>query len=399
MNTKKFLAPPFHFTRRLLAKLWLLAHPKVTVIGITGSYAKTNSTVAIAHVLASKFKTLQTDLNLDTLYNIPITLLHLDNQEKLVLEYGIDHPGEMNTHLFTAKPKVAVVTGISPVHADREHLGSLEKIIAEKTKLVESLPKKGFAVLNWDDPNVRRIGQVIKSQIIFYGSDPKACHIWADRIKVSFKGTEFTLHVQGEVLKMKTKLIGSHSVRNIMAAVAVGLTQKMTLKEIAQAVQRLEPLDGRLNIEGGPRNTVILNDSRRANPASTIAGLQTLEDLPARRKIAVIGEMGELGKYNEEGHREVGRYIKNTKIDYLVGVGESTKFTVKEAKKYMKKDRAIWAQDVFEAAGVLGTILEKGDLWYLKGSLLKHVERIVLLLEGKDVDTDEVASKRYEVYR
>jgi UDP-N-acetylmuramoyl-tripeptide--D-alanyl-D-alanine ligase len=398
MNSS-IIKKPFHWTRRLLAKFWLLAHPSVTVIGITGSYAKTNSTVAISHVLASKFKVLQTDLNLDTLYNIPITILHLGNQEKLVLEYGIDRPGEMGTHLFTAKPKVAVVTGISPVHADSEHLGSLEKIIAEKTKLVAALPKKGFAILNWDDPNVRRIGQVIKSQIIFYGSDPKDCHIWADRIKVGFKGTEFTLHLLKEQIRVKTKLIGAHSVHNIMAATAVGLTQKMTIKEIAQAVQRLKPLEGRLSIEGGPKNTVILNDSRRANPASTIAGLQTLNDLPAKRKIAVLGEMGELGRYNEESHREVGRYIKNVKIDYLVGVGESTKFTVKEAKKHMKKDRAVWAKDVFEAAGVLEMVLKKGDLWYLKGSLLKHVERIILLLEGKDVDPDEIASKRYEVYR
>ena len=127
--------------------------------------------------------------------------------------------------------------------------------------------------------------------------------------------------------------------------------------------------------------------------------MQTLDDLFAKRKIAVLGEMGELGRYNEVSHREVGRFIKNIKLDYLIGVGESTKFIIEEAKNSMKKDKAILTKDVFEAAGVLETILKKGDLLYLKGSLLKHVERIVLLLEGKDVDPDEVASKRYKVYR
>ncbi len=394
-----FLKKPFHLTRRILAKLWLLAHPKVTIIGVTGSYGKTNTTVAISNILSYKFKTLQTDLNLDTLYNIPVTILHLGDQEKLVLEYGVDHAGEMDIHLFTARPKVAVVTGISPVHADKEHFGSLEKIITEKTKLVAALPKKGFAILNWDDPNVRRMSQVTSVHVIFYGTDSKNCNIWADKIKVKFEGTEFNLHFQGEEARMKTRLLGTHHVHNLLAATAVALTQNMTLKEIARAVQSLRPLDGRLNVEGGPKNTAVLNDSRRANPSSAIAGLQTLNDLPAKRKIAVIGEMGELGEYNEEGHREVGRSIKNIKLDYLIGVGESTKFIIQEAKKYMKKDRVVWTKDVFEAAGVLGTILKKGDLWYLKGSLLKHVERIILLLEGKDVDPDEIAFKRYEVYR
>jgi len=399
MKLKRIFAPPFHFTRRILAKLWLTSHPKVTVIGITGSYGKTNTTAAIAQILAHKFKTLQTDLNLDTLHNIPITILHLGDQEKLVLEYGVDHPGEMNTHLFTAKPLVSVVTGISPVHADSEHFGNLEKIITEKTKLVAALPKGGFAILNWDDPNVRRMSQATKAQVIFFGTDPKNCQVWVEKVKVSFKGTEFLLHVHEEQIKIKTKLIGSHYIYNLMAAAAVALTQKMTLKEISVAVENLKPLDGRLSVGPGPKNTVIINDSRRANPASAIAGLQTLHDLPAKRKIAVLGEMGELGNYNEEGHRQVGKFIKNIKLDYLIGVGDSTKFIVQEAKKQMRKERVILAKDVFEAAGILNTILQKGDLWYLKGSLLKHVERIVLLLEGKDVDPDEIASHRYEVYR
>ena len=394
-----FLKKPFHFSQRVLAKFWLLLHPAVTVIGITGSYAKTNTTVVISTILSTKFKTLQTDINLDTLYNIPITILHLGDQKKLVLEYGVDHQNEMDFHLFSAKPKVAVVTGISPVHADNEHLGSLEKIIAEKTKLIESLPKSGFAILNWDDKNVRRMNQATLAQTIFYGTDADNCDIWADKVKVSFKGTEFDLHVQGEKIRLKTKLIGAHHAYNILAATAVALTQKMTLKEISKAVQNLIPLDGRLSVEPGPKNTVILNDSRRANPFSTIAGLQVLDELSGKRKIAVLGEMGELGSYDEEGHREVGRFIKNIKIDYVIGVGGSAKFILEEAKKSMKKDKVILAKDVFEAAGLLESILKKGDLVYLKGSLLKHVERILLLLEGEDVDPDEIASKRYQVYR
>ena len=142
-----------------------------------------------------------------------------------------------------------------------------------------------------------------------------------------------------------------------------------------------------------------MNDSRRANPASTIAGLQTLADLPAKRKIAVLGQMSELGKYEEEGHRNVGKKAAETKPDFLVCVGETTKLSAEEARKGMKKNQIIVVKDVFEAAGVISGILRKGDLWYLKGSLLEHLERIPLIIDGKDVDPDEIASNRYEIYQ
>ena len=112
-----------------------------------------------------------------------------------------------------------------------------------------------------------------------------------------------------------------------------------------------------------------------------------------------MGEMGELGEWEEKGHREVGKEVGLLKPDYLVAVGSLTKFTVKEAEKSMKKGTVIWVSNVFEAAGVLSSIIKAGDLVYLKGSLLKHLERVPLIMEGKEVDSDEIASKRYEVYR
>lgn len=183
-----------------------------------------------------------------------------------------------------------------------------------------------------------------------------------------------------------------------MAATAIGWISGLKWKEIYSGLSKIKPLQGRGNIEAGPKETVILNDSRRSNPASAIAGLQTLVDLPSKRKIAVLGEMGELGKYEEEGHRSVGQKVAETKPDYLVCVGPVTKYIAEEARVGMKKNQVVWVKDVFEAAGALSGILRKGDLWYLKGSLLKHLERIPLILEGKDVDPDEIASKRYEIY-
>lgn len=396
---KNIARPFFHTSRRVLAKLWLQSHKETEVIGVTGSFGKTHTVVAIDSVLSEKYKTLTTDINLDTIYNIPITILKLTNQEKLILEYGIDKQGEMNRHLFIAKPKIAVITGISPVHADSEHLGSLENIVREKTKLVKAVPADGFAVLNYDLEEVREMKKNCTGKVIYYGLDKDNCTVWANRIKLGLGGLEFNLHFKDQMVKVKTSLVGKQFVYNCLAAAAVGTLTEVPLAQIARGLENIKPLKGRMNLEPGPKGTTLLNDSRRANPASTIAGLRTLKDLPAKRKIAVLGEMGELGEWEEKGHREVGKEVGLVKPNYLVCVGPLTKFIAAEAEKTMRKNSVIWVSDVFQAAGVLAGILTKGDLIYLKGSLLKHLERIPLIMEGKQVDQDDVAFHRYEVYR
>ncbi len=355
----------FHNLRRVAAKFWLITHPKVAVIGVTGSYGKTTTTAAIFHILAQKFKVLSTDLNLDTKFNVPITVLKVGEHEKLILEYGIDQPGEMSHHLFVAKPRVAVITGITPVHADKKHLGSLQNIIKEKSKLAASVPKEGWVLVNWDDQLARQIAEAARGRVIFYGRNRYHCEFWASHIKTSFKGTSFKLHFRGSSHLVKTPLIGKHSVSIALAAAVVGSICGMKWREILTGLKDLTPLDGRGNIEPGPKGSIMVNDARRANPASTVAGLQLLADLTAKRRIAVLGEMGELGDYEEEGHRSVGRKAAQTKPDYLICVGPATKFIAEEAKKGSKKDKVVWVKDVFEAAGILNGILREGDLWYL----------------------------------
>ncbi|OGY26877.1 MAG: hypothetical protein A2Z11_01750 [Candidatus Woykebacteria bacterium RBG_16_43_9] len=389
----------FHNLRRVVARGWLLFHRNVEIIGITGSYGKTNTTNAISTVLAEKFKVLQTDTNLDTRFNIPITVLKLGEHQKLILEYGVDKPGEMDYHLFVTKPKIAVITGITPVHADRSHFGSLENIVKEKSKLAASVPENGWVIINWDDQLSRQIGEVVRGKTIFFGRNRYHCQFWASHIKTNFNGTTFKFHLRNSSHIVRIPLIGRHHVNTAMAAAVVGILSGMKWREIKSGLSKLAPLEGRGNIEPGPKDSVILNDSRRSNPASAVAGIQTLADLHAKRKIAVIGEMGELGKYEEEGHRAVGHKAALSKPDYLICVGPATKYTAEEARKGMRKSQVIWVRDVFEAAGILSGILRKGDLWYLKGSLLKHLERIPLIIEGKDVDPDEIASSRYEIYR
>lgn len=388
----------FHSSRRKLAKLWLQMHPNLKIIAVTGSFGKTNTATAITGVLSQKAKTIQTDLNLDTIYNVPITALKIWSHRYGVFELGVDHPGEMDQYLEIVKPTLGVLTGISPVHSDSEHLGSLERIIKEKGRLLQALPIDGLAVINYDDHEARKMAEKTVAKVWFYGTNPKNCVVRASDVKVSLEGTSLILYHKSESVELNLKLIGEHHAYTSMAAAAVGLSQGMTLLEIAKGLEKLTPLPGRMSVEKGPLGTILLNDTRRANPASTIAGLETIAQLEAKRKVLVLGQMGELGKYEEEGHRTVGKKVGEINPHYLVAVGPATKSIVEEASKKLPKERVIYTENVFEAARVLKEILKKDDLVYLKGSLLKHLERIPLILQGKKVDPDEIASKRYEVY-
>jgi len=388
----------YHRLKRKLARIWLKLNPQLTIIGITGSYGKTTTSQAIFQVLSEKFRTLQTDLNLDTNYNLPLTLLKIRPwHQKLILEYGVDHQGEMDFHLSLVKPQIVVLTGITPVHADKEHLGSLENIKQEKRKLLLCLSKKEIAILNYDDLNVRQMAKNIKAKIIFYGSDKKKCDYWAEKIKVDFKGTSFTLGFKKGKIALKTGLIGQHFVQDCLAAIAVGFQQGLTIKEIKKGLAKIKPLNGRLSLERGPLGSVLLNDSLRANPASTLAGLQTLAALPCKgKRIAVLGEMGELGSFSREEHQKIGEKVAQLKIDYLVAVGPLQKITAQQAlKSGLEKQQVFWASDVIEAAKILKKILKPGDLFYLKGSRLKHMERIVLLLKNQKVDCKVVSCHNY----
>jgi len=386
----------FHYLRRILAKIWLDINLQLTVIGVTGSYGKTVTTRAIARVLGAKYSVNQTDLNLDTIFNLPITLLKTKIwNERLVLEYGVDHIGEMDRHLSLVKPKIAVLTGITPVHSDEEHMGSLQNIILEKSKLIQSVPENGFAVFNYDDELSRKVGEEFIGKKFFYGLNSKA-DIWADKVKINIDGTEFELMDKEEKIQIKTGLLGYPAIHACLVAYLIGREQGVKKEKIMQKLSELTPLPGRFSIEPGPLGTVLVNDAKRANPASTIAGLKSLAEFPGR-KVAVLGEMGELGNAKEKMHREIGCEAAKLKIDLVVGVGPLTKHIIDEAEKNgLKKNQLFWAEDVAEAAEILKTILKKGDLLYLKASLLRHLERVIMILRDEKICCKEIICHHYD---
>ncbi len=395
----------FHNYRRFLARNWLQHQPALQV-AITGSYGKTNTTQLLAKILATMGEVTVTDPDLDTTYNVPITALKVMPWTKFaVFELGIDHPGEMNQHLEIVKPNIALVTGISPVHTDPEHLGSFENLIKEKRKLIEALPKKGFAILNYDDENVRDMAPCTQAKILWYGSDPKHCDLYVQNASVSLSDSQFSLKFTSsyKTIQITSQLIGSQHKYTIMAslltleAVKKLTNQEYSLSHVLDAIKAVKPLPGRMSVEPGPVGTTILNDSLRANPASTVAGLQTLSEIKYKkgRKIAVLAEMGELEKPGEE-HKKVGKVLAGLNLDLVIGIGPWEKYLIEEAaKKGIPQGKLFWAKDVIKAGNLLKKFTKPNDLIYLKGSLLKHVERVLLILEGREVGCTVVSCPFY----
>ncbi|MCS7093256.1 MAG: UDP-N-acetylmuramoyl-tripeptide--D-alanyl-D-alanine ligase [Patescibacteria group bacterium] len=385
----------YHQTRRIIAKKWL-SFFRPLQIGITGSQGKTSITQTLAKILKDAGSTVVTDVNLDTNFNVPITALKVRPWTKYVVwELGVDHIGEMDNHLDIAKPTIGIVSGISTVHTDREHLGSVKNVIREKRKLIESLPSKetgGVAILNWDDQNVREMALFTQAKVIFYGESREMCQFLIDpkTAKITLEGTSFSITYYGKKYFFQTKLLGLHHQRNFAAIFAVLVSifrnPKKAYQLIVNSLKEIRPLKGRMSLELGPRKTLILNDSLRANPTSTDEGLKTFYSFPYQgRKIAIIGVMGELC-HPIKDHRKTAETIIKYPPDIIIGVGHYRKYTINELKKVASfKEKVFFAKNVVEAAKILDKMIKPGDFLYIKGSLLRNLWRIVKILKKEPI--------------
>ncbi|RLC81234.1 MAG: UDP-N-acetylmuramoylalanyl-D-glutamyl-2, 6-diaminopimelate--D-alanyl-D-alanine ligase, partial [Chloroflexi bacterium] len=279
------------------AAYWRRQH-EVRVIGVTGSVGKTTTKELIASVLSVGYRTLKSYGNYNNEIGLPLTLLHLGPEyERVVLEMGMYALGEIAQLAEISLPVVGVVTNVGPVHLER--LGTLERIAQAKAELVEAIPPEGIAVLNYDDERVRAMKDKTRGRVFYYGLSPEA-DLWADEIRSEgLSGVRFRFHYEGETIHARIPLLGRHSVLAALAAAAVGLIEGLSWGEIIAGLRDVSA-QVRLVAVPGYNGSTILDDTYNASPASTIAALNLLEELPGRH-IAVLGDMLELGDYEEEG--------------------------------------------------------------------------------------------------
>lgn len=358
-----------------LAVYWRGKHTP-RVVGITGSVGKTTTKEVIYGVLRRRFRTLKSEGNYNSEIGLPLTLLKLElGHQRVVLEMGMYDLGEIAELAAIARPHVGVVTNVGPTHLER--LGTIERIAQAKTELVEALPSDGVAILNGDDPWVRQMAARTKAEVFYYGLD-KTCDLWANHIESQgLEGIRFRFHHGPETIHAKVPMLGRHSVHTALAAAAVGLVEGQSWEEIIDGLRGASQL--RLVVVPGLRGSTILDDTYNASPASTIAALNLLEELDGR-KIAVLGDMLELGAYEEEGHRKVGRRALDV-VALLITVGERGRLIAEEALACgMDAEKVFVKQNNEETIACLREIVAPGDIILVKGSRGVRMEEIVAAL-------------------
>jgi UDP-N-acetylmuramoyl-tripeptide--D-alanyl-D-alanine ligase len=344
----------------------------IEVIGVTGSVGKTTTKEILASILGARWQVLKNEANYNNEIGLPLTLLKgTARHERAVLEMGMYAPGEIRLLCGLAKPRVGIVMNVHPVHLERA--GSIEAIAAAKAELVESLPDDGFAVLNGDDARVRAMADKTKAKVLFFGTSD-GCDVRGRYLQSKgLEGISFTVERGGESLRVETRLPGRHLLPNALASVTVALVEGMTLEEVARAlaVARI-PL--RMHVHRGRNDSTLLDDTYNASPASMLAALELLADLPGRR-IAVLGDMRELGMEEEEGHRVVGREAARV-AQVIYAVGELGRLIGEEAKRAGHPAVSFWPSKE-EAAKQLGGELKIGDVVLLKASRAMALETVL----------------------
>ena len=350
------------------------------VIGITGSVGKSTTKEMATEVLSTRYRTLKSPGNLNNEIGLPLTVLRLSSgHQRAVLEMGFYIPGEIAFLCDIALPQVGVVTNIGTVHAERA--GSQEAIARGKAELVQALPPapEGVAILNFDDPWVRKMEEKTKARVFFYGLSPEA-HLWADGVVgLGLDGIRFRLHYAGETLHVKIPLIGRHSVHTALRAAAVGLVEGMNWQEILEGLMQGHT-QLRLAAVRSQTGALLLDDTYNASPESMLAALNLLDELDGR-KVAVLGDMLELGPYERGGHEMVGLRAAQV-ANVLLTLGERAHIFAEAARRAgMKKSSILEFNDFNSLVEWLKANLTKDDAVLIKGSHGLRMDRITSILE------------------
>lgn len=391
------------------------------VIGITGSVGKTTTKEAIAAVVAARFELRSTYKNYNNEIGLPLTIigaatpgrslsgwLAIINQAKrivrdhslpypemLVLEMGIDHPGDMDILTSIAPPSCAVITRLGTAHV--EFFNSLADLHAEKLKLEQALPDDGCFIYNYEDERLRQAGQYSSRRTISYGFT-RAADVAAEHLVFNFSdnpGASFKLVYQGSAVPVNIPgIISRPGVLAALAAAAVGFNYGLNAIEISQALRNFQGPAGRMRLLENSFNGILIDDTYNASPEAARESLDTLAEIDRdsyRRSWAVLGDMRELGDESAKAHREIGQYVVDKNIDRLVTVGAEALTIAEEARKQGMEEANIYAFDSSEeAADFLAESVEAGDALLIKGSQAVRLERITKKLLKDPSRADEL---------
>ncbi len=403
------------FKRAIILKLELLARLilrkyKPEIIAITGSVGKTSAKEAIYAVLSQKFSVRKSEKSYNSELGVPLTLIGESNPwysasgwmkiifkglglifksdrlypKKIIIEFGADRPGDIANLAGYLKPSIGVVTAIGEIPVHVEFFSGPEELAQEKARLVELLPASGWAVLNGDDDAVSDMAKKTRAKVLTFGFGEDV-NLKASEYKIIYReganvpeGFIFKMDYEGSSVPVRIfNTFGKHNVYSALGGAACGIINGMNLVEIAEALGKYQSPPGRLKLIEGEKGTWILDDTYNAAPQAMHAAIDTLRDLPAKRKIAVIGDMLEIGKFTIQSHQKVGDRLKDV-ADFVITVGPRAKFAAQELLDHgFGEKNVISVSDSGEAGKELESIIESGDLILVKGSQAIRMERAV----------------------
>lgn len=368
---------------------WYKRRIDPVTVAVTGSNGKTTTKEMVASILEEVGPTHRSSGNYNTEIGLPLTLLELGSDHRfLVVEMGMRGVGQIRRLARLAEPRVGIVTNVGPVHL--ELLGSLEAIARAKQELVEELPAGGVAVLNGDDPRVASMAQAARgAAIVFFGLS-QGCEVRAEDI--DFKDgrrCEYRLvwskGSSTDSVPVTLALPGRAAVWNSLAAAAAALVLGVPIEVVARGLSRVVPPQQRLNIVDVASGLTFIEDVYNASPASMRIALETLTQVagPGRRRVAVLGEMKELGPLGEEAHRELGQEVAACQVELLITVGELARLIGEEARRKRPGLEWIHYRDSQETAGEVPQMVRPGDVVLVKGSRALALETVVAALHAR----------------
>jgi UDP-N-acetylmuramoyl-tripeptide--D-alanyl-D-alanine ligase len=395
------------FFSRLIIKKY---NPKI--IGVTGSVGKTSAKEYIGEVLSLKYNVRSSIKNYNNEFGLPLSIIGLESPGKnmygwlivfwraislialkkrdypdvLVLEMGIDRSGDMDYLLSIVRPDIGVLTNIS--HSHIEYFGSLDKIKKEKIKMLKGLKDNGIAILNFDNKILRSSSSEIKKRVVFYGLKKGADFQARDVrfvlpeniLKADFYGAVFKLESNGSVVPVNVPGVISYpAISAILAALSVGKLMNISLMEMIKSLNNNKPLSGRMRVIPGIKDSIIIDDTYNSSPESSLSALDSIKSISSpARKIAVFGDMLELGHYTEKGHQAVGERVSESDINILILVGERARDIGRGALKTgFKKDNIFNFSEKKEAIEFIKNKIEPRDIILVKASQGGRLEKLV----------------------
>jgi UDP-N-acetylmuramoyl-tripeptide--D-alanyl-D-alanine ligase len=360
-----------------LAVAWRNALPALEVVGVTGSVGKTTTKLITAAVLRARYRVQAAEANYNNEIGVPLCLLELTTEtRRAVIEMGMYTTGEIAKLAEWTRPRIGVVLNVQPVHLERA--GTLETIARAKRELVEALPPEGHAVLNADDPVVATMARHTHARVWRFGAREGVDVRGTDAVSRGESGFEFTLRAAGQERRVTVPLPGAHLLSNVLAAVSVALADGVALDAIVRALQALDvPL--RLTIRRLPAGITLLDDTYNASPSATLAALDLLGEMPGRR-VAMLGDMLELGPLAAPLHEQVGRRAA-AEAEVLLTVGELAAAIAAAAHAGGLRDVRHFASKE-EATAALLELIRPGDAVLVKGSRALALETVVQALEA-----------------